>query len=108
MKKILCIAVCCLLIGAITVVWMNRGSEPEVVIEPLHKETAQIACDQPTRDFGIIKAADGKVEHTFPVVNSGSAPLVLVNCDGSCGCITAEWSKQPIAPGASGFCYGDL
>lgn len=77
--------------------------EQEVVIQDIPRETAVISCDQPVRQFGTIQAKDGPIEHTFVVGNSGKAPLVIVNCDGACGCITAEWSKEPIAPGATGF-----
>lgn len=51
-------------------------------------------------DFG--KIAQGKpVTHVFEVVNTGNEILSLENVQASCGCTTPEWSKDPIAPGAS-------
>ena len=34
-------------------------------------------------------------------MNRGSEPLVLANVMASCGCTTPEWSRDPIAPGAT-------
>ena len=51
-------------------------------------------------DFGTI--AQGKpVFHLFEVTNTGKAPMVISNVQTSCGCTTPEWSKDPIAPGAT-------
>lgn len=51
-------------------------------------------------DFG--KIPQGKpVYHSFVVTNTGTEPLKIDNVQTSCGCTTPEWSKEPIAPGAS-------
>src|SRR6185503_6025614 len=51
-------------------------------------------------DFGIIP--QGKpVYHFFEVTNTGKDPIVISNVQTSCGCTTPEWSKDPIAPGAT-------
>jgi len=51
-------------------------------------------------DFG--KIPQGKpVYHAFQIVNLSSEPLKLENVQASCGCTTPEWSKDPIAPGAT-------
>ena len=53
-----------------------------------------------TYDFGSIP--QGKpVYHTFQVINNSKTPLKLDNVQASCGCTTPEWSKDPIAPGAT-------
>jgi hypothetical protein len=41
------------------------------------------------------------VYHTFLITNKGTTPLRLDNVQASCGCTTPEWSKEPIAPGAT-------
>jgi hypothetical protein len=41
------------------------------------------------------------VYHNFLVVNMGSTPLTLADVHASCGCTTPEWSRTPIAPGAT-------
>lgn len=66
----------------------NIGKEDKLML----KETAF--------DFG--KIAQGKpVTHIFEVVNTGNEMMVLENVQASCGCTTPEWSKDPIAPGAT-------
>ena len=51
-------------------------------------------------DFG--KIPQGKpVYHSFEITNTGTEPLVLENVSATCGCTTPEWSKEPIAPGAT-------
>lgn len=51
-------------------------------------------------DFG--KIPQGKpVYYTFEIKNNGDGPLKLENVQTSCGCTTPEWSKEPIAPGAT-------
>jgi hypothetical protein len=39
--------------------------------------------------------------HYFDIVNTGPVDLRLENVQASCGCTTPEWSKEPIAPGAT-------
>lgn len=51
-------------------------------------------------EFGTIP--QGKpVFHFFEVTNKGKDPMVISNVQTSCGCTTPEWSKDPIAPGAT-------
>lgn len=52
-------------------------------------------------DFGNIPAGV-PVEHRFTFKNTGEAPLVIVNATSSCGCTVPEFSKDPVAPGATG------
>ena len=41
------------------------------------------------------------VFYIFTVTNTGTTPLKLDDVHASCGCTTPEWSRDPIAPGAS-------
>ena len=66
------------------------------------QKKAVIAADETSHDFGQIKEADGKVSATFVEKNTGDAPLAITRVIASCGCTTPEWTKEPIAPGASG------
>ncbi|HEY6505973.1 MAG TPA: DUF1573 domain-containing protein [Chitinophagaceae bacterium] len=51
-------------------------------------------------DFG--KIPQGKpVYYIFHVVNTGTTELKLDNVQASCGCTTPEWSREPIAAGAT-------
>jgi len=51
-------------------------------------------------DFGQIKQAV-PVTATFEFVNTGSAPLVIAQVQGSCGCTATNYSTEPIQPGKS-------
>ncbi|MFN4854894.1 MAG: DUF1573 domain-containing protein [Bacteroidota bacterium] len=50
---------------------------------------------------------DGTIEHNadgnraFTFKNTGKEPLIITNCQGSCGCTVPTWPKEPIKPGAS-------
>jgi Protein of unknown function (DUF1573) len=55
---------------------------------------------EPSHQFG--KIPQGRpVTYSFEILNSGPAPLYLENVQASCGCTTPEWSREPIAPGAT-------
>ncbi|MGF1564951.1 MAG: DUF1573 domain-containing protein [Flavobacteriales bacterium] len=60
-----------------------------------------IAFDKAEHDFGVINEGDD-VEHIFKFTNTGTEPLILENCKGSCGCTVPQCPKNPIPPGASG------
>jgi hypothetical protein len=53
-------------------------------------------------DFG--KIPQGKpVYYTFQIINTGAQALKLDDVHASCGCTTPEWSREPIAAGATGL-----
>jgi len=52
-------------------------------------------------DFGDIKP-DSKVQHTFKFTNTGKTPLLIADATASCGCTTPSWTKEAVAPGATG------
>lgn len=52
-------------------------------------------------DFGTIDQGTN-VEHVFKFTNTGTAPLVIVDAKGSCGCTVPSYSKSPVAPGEEG------
>jgi len=53
-------------------------------------------------DFGTIKEGQ-VVEYTYAFKNTGEAPLVIQNAQGSCGCTVPDWSKDPIPVGGTGY-----
>lgn len=57
--------------------------------------------DSDSRDWGVIREADGPVSHTFRLVNVSGKPVCVYQVNVSCGCTKPEWSRGVIAPGAS-------
>lgn len=66
-------------------------------------QTAYIEFEKVEHDYGTIKESDGPAVATFNFKNTGSTPLVITDVKPSCGCTTPEWSREPIAPGKTGF-----
>lgn len=57
-----------------------------------------LSLDKDVHDYGTIqKGADGAC--TFVVTNTGTEPLILSKCKGSCGCTVPKCDKNPILPG---------
>jgi len=63
---------------------------------------AAMTFDKTHHSFGTINEGD-KVETVFKFENTGTAPLLISNIKGSCGCtVPNDWPRQPIAPGETG------
>lgn len=61
---------------------------------------AEITFESEVIDYGTIqKNADGL--RTFKFTNTGTAPLIISNAKGSCGCTVPTWPRQPVNPGES-------
>ncbi len=59
-----------------------------------------ISLDKTTHDYGTItQGGNGACE--FTVTNTGSEPLIISRCKGSCGCTVPVCDKDPIMPGAT-------
>lgn len=59
-----------------------------------------LTVDKTEHDYGTIKkGANG--DCTFTVWNTGDQPLIISQCQGSCGCTTPQCTKDPIMPGES-------
>ncbi|MFZ6051779.1 DUF1573 domain-containing protein [Halocola ammonii] len=59
-----------------------------------------ISVDKDVHDYGTInKGADGTCE--FTVTNTGTEPLIISKCKGSCGCTVPQCEKTPIPPGGT-------
>ena len=87
MKRVLLILSACLLFAA---------------AEARKPEGAHLALEHPTHDFGDVPRKGGDLVHEFKFVNDGTAPLVIVRVITSCSCLSASFSKRPVAPADSG------
>lgn len=57
-----------------------------------------VKFDKIVHDYGTVKkGADGNCEFVYK--NTGSTPLVITSCYGSCGCTVPNWPKEPLMPG---------
>lgn len=66
--------------------------------KPVGGNGPMIEVDQMVYDYGTIqKGANGR--GVFVVTNTGDAPLLLTNCQGSCGCTVPTCDTAPIKPG---------
>jgi len=79
-----------------SVLMIGRAQQATVQSPPI--ESLEIT----ERSFDFGKIPQGRpVTHAFTVVNKGKTPVSIENVQTSCGCTTPQWSKEPIAPGAS-------
>ena len=67
---------------------------------PANPNAPEISFDSEVVDYGTIEHnADGNRQFKFK--NTGKEPLIIANCQGSCGCTVPTWPKEPIKPGAT-------
>jgi len=72
-------------------------AQPAVVVNP---NAPVITFKNLVHDYGTIyKGGDGNCEFEFK--NTGVEPLILSNCQSSCGCTVPDWPKEPILKGKS-------
>jgi len=93
-KLILALGLCFSLGGALSA----QEGAPSVV--PAATSLADVKFEKTEHDFGTIKQG-GPSDAEFKYVNTGKEPLVLTNCQASCGCTTPNCSKEPLMPGKS-------
>ena len=77
-----------------------NNPNPEMPAEP-EPGNAAFTFEKTEHDFGKIPQ-DKPVEYTFKFKNTGTEPLIISDARGSCGCTVPQYSKEPIAVGASG------
>lgn len=63
----------------------------------------RISFEKLQHNFGTFKEEAGVQTVSFNFKNNGAMPLIINNVQASCGCTTPEWTRQPIAPNASGL-----
>jgi hypothetical protein len=77
-----------------------QAQAPQATQIPNEIET-NAKFDKIEHDFG--KVTEGPQATTeFTVKNIGKEPLTISNVQASCGCTVPSWTKEPIAPGATG------
>src|SRR5271163_2420212 len=74
-------------------------TEQSAVVRPSQSADV-LELKETAHNFGKIPQGRPAI-YAFQITNTGSEELKLTNVHASCGCTTPEWSKEPIAPGAS-------
>lgn len=84
---------CTLGLGLCTLASM---AQPEM--KPVGGTGPMISLDKEVHDYGTMKqGGDGTCE--FTVTNTGDQPLIISQCQGSCGCTVPQCETAPIKPG---------
>ena len=77
---------------------LSAGAFAQATVTPVSTSGPMISVDKDVHDYGTIKqGANGTCE--FTVTNTGDQPLIITNCQGSCGCTVPKCEKEPIKPG---------
>lgn len=102
MKRIITMALAMLMIAGMvnaqqnTIALVSSNNTKEA------KKVPVFQFEQQTHDFSDIP--QGKpVTTTFNYTNTGEAPLVITNVQTSCGCTVADYTKDAVLPGKSGY-----
>ncbi|MBK9175446.1 MAG: DUF1573 domain-containing protein [Flavobacteriales bacterium] len=75
------------------------GASAQTSAKPVGGSGPMISVDKEAHDYGNIpQGANGTCE--FTVTNTGDAPLIITQCQGSCGCTVPKCDTAPIMPGA--------
>lgn len=83
----------------IAIFFLIAGST--MVINAQTKMGPEFSPDGTTVDFGDVDNTKDPGFRILKFKNTGSAPLMITNAVGSCGCTIPEWPKEPIKPGAT-------
>ena len=95
-KIISIVAIACIALMSFTV--LSTGNNQTVLNAT--SNLIKVTWAKESHDFGDIP--QGKpVSVEFAFTNTGDTPLLIADVATSCGCTASDYSKEPIAPGAS-------
>lgn len=75
------------------------GAMAQPDAKPVGGTGPMLSLDKEVHDYGTI-AQGGNGECEFTVTNTGDQPLIISQCQGSCGCTVPQCETNPIKPGA--------
>lgn len=86
----------------------TEANAPDKALDPARDVAVTPAAPTTTmtfteyeHDFGTMNEGD-VATHIFNFTNTGTEPLLLSKCKGSCGCTVPKCPTEPIAPGGTG------
>lgn len=65
-------------------------------------QAQEITFSETRVEWGTVQEREGDMSHDFQFTNTGDKPLLIKNVITSCGCTSAEWSKEAYRPGEKG------
>ena len=77
-------------------------------VAPAEQAVETPSSEGPQMEFKSLEVDYGTIEQgadpyrVFQFTNTGTAPLVITNAKGSCGCTVPTYPKEPILPGNDG------
>jgi hypothetical protein len=74
-------------------------AQKETPQKPLSDARLEFARKQ--HDFGDVAQGE-TVSCRFAFTNTGTAPLLILNVQTTCGCTAPEWPRKPLQPGEKG------
>lgn len=84
-----------LLVIALSLFFINKASSQSM--------NPKMTFNNTKFDFGKIDEKGGKVTHKYIFTNTGAESILIKSVKPSCGCTTSEWTRKPVAPGATGY-----
>jgi len=76
---------------------LGAMAQPEM--KPVGGTGPMLSLDKEVHDYGTLNQG-GNGECEFTVTNTGDQPLIISQCQGSCGCTVPQCDSAPIKPGA--------
>jgi hypothetical protein len=71
--------------------------------QAIKSETGKsVAWDKNVHDFGDLEQGNPATAK-FTFTNNGKAPVTITKVKSSCGCTVANYTKEPVMPGETGF-----
>ncbi len=58
---------------------------------------SRVEFNRKEHNFGTIEEADGDVHCAFVIKNISASPIIISRVRSSCSCLTAKYSRKPIA-----------
>lgn len=82
----------------------QKGNEKKTKVNTSEKTTGttEIKFDEEIHDFGALTSGEIVVS-TFVFTNSGEHNLIITNVESGCGCVHANFPKEPVKPGGKGL-----
>ena len=87
----------------------NKTADVDIIKNPNSAEgyddserMPKITFETDMHDFGQLMAGE-TISYSFKFTNTGNADLIISGCDASCGCTVANYPKERIAPGKTGY-----